>query len=175
MKKIIKELIPYIIILVVVVLFRSYIATPVIVKGSSMVPNLKDGEMLILSKINYKFQDIKRFDVVVLDESKIDSKDDKLIIKRIIGLPGENISYKDDILYVNNKKVEEDYDRDVTIDFDLNDICECNKIPDNKYLVLGDNRGISKDSRVIGLVDKDFIKGKAIFRLYPFNKLGTVK
>lgn len=175
MKKFIKELIPYIIILVVVVLFRSFIATPVIVKGSSMSPNLKDGEMLILSKINYKFQDIKRFDVVVLDESKIDSQDDKLIIKRIIGLPGENISYKDDVLYVNNKKVEEDYDRDVTIDFDLNDICGCNKIPDNKYLVLGDNRGISKDSRVIGLVDKDYIKGKAIFRLYPFNKLGTVK
>ncbi len=174
MKKLIKELIPYVVILVVVVLFRTFIATPVIVRGDSMLPNLKDKEMLILSKISYRLSSIKRFDVVVLDESKIDS-DDKLIIKRVIGLPGDYIEYKDDVLYINGKEVKENYDRDVTEDFKLESICACSKIPEGKYLVLGDNRGISKDSRYIGLIDKKYIKGKAVFRLFPLNKMSKVK
>lgn len=174
MKKLIKELIPYVVILVVVVLFRTFIATPVIVRGDSMLPNLKDKEMLILSKISYRLSSIKRFDVVVLDESKIDS-DDKLIIKRVIGLPGDYIEYKDDVLYINGKEVKENYDRDVTEDFKLESICSCSKIPEDKYLVLGDNRGISKDSRYIGLIDKKYIKGKAVFRLFPLNKMSKVK
>lgn len=174
MKKIIKELIPYIVILIVVVLFRTFIATPVIVRGDSMLPNLKDKEMLILSKISYRLSSIKRFDVVVLDESKIDS-DDKLIIKRVIGLPGDYIEYKDDVLYINGEEVKENYDRDVTEDFKLENICACSKIPEGKYLVLGDNRGISKDSRYIGLIDKKYIKGKAVFRLFPLNKMSKVK
>ena len=174
MKKLIKELIPYVVILVIVVLFRTYIATPVIVRGDSMLPNLKDKEMLMLSKITYRLSSIKRFDVVVLDESKIDSSD-KLIIKRIIGLPGDYIEYKDDILYINGKEVKESYDRDVTDDFKLENICACSKIPKDKYLVLGDNRSISKDSRYIGLIDKKYIKGKAIFRLFPLNKMSKVK
>ena len=174
MKKLIKELIPYVVILVIVVLFRTYIATPVIVRGDSMLPNLKDKEMLILSKITYRLSSIKRFDVVVLDESKIDSSD-KLIIKRIIGLPGDYIEYKDDVLYINGKEVKENYDRDVTDYFKLEIICACYKIPKDKYLVLGDNRSISKDSRYIGLIDKKYIKGKAIFRLFPLNKMSKVK
>lgn len=174
MKKLIKELIPYVVILIVVILFRSYIATPVIVRGDSMLPNLKDKEMLILSKISYKLSSIKRFDVVVLDESQIDS-DDKLIIKRVIGMPGDYIEYKDDVLYINGKEVKENYDRDVTEDFKLENICACSKIPENQYLVLGDNRGISKDSRYIGLIDKKYIQGKAVFRLFPLNKMGKVK
>ncbi len=174
MKKLIKELIPYVVILVVVVLFRTFIATPVIVRGDSMLPNLKDKEMLILSKISYRLSSIKRFDVVVLDESKIDS-DDKLIIKRVIGLPGDYIEYKDDVLYINGKEVKENYDRDVTEDFKLESICACSKIPEDKYLVLGDNRSISKDSRYIGLIDKKYIKGKAVFRLFPLNKMSKVK
>lgn len=174
MKKLIKELIPYVVILVIVVLFRTYIATPVIVRGDSMLPNLKDKEMLILSKITYRLSSIKRFDVVVLDESKIDSSD-KLIIKRIIGLPGDYIEYKDDVLYINGKEVKENYDRDVTDDFKLENICACSKIHKDKYLVLGDNRSISKDSRYIGLIDKKYIKGKAIFRLFPLNKMSKVK
>ena len=174
MKKLIKELIPYVVILVVVVLFRTFIATPVIVRGDSMLPHLKDKEMLLLSKISYRLSSIKRFDVVVLDESKIDS-DDKLIIKRVIGLPGDYIEYKDDVLYINGKEVKENYDRDVTEDFKLESICACSKIPEDKYLVLGDNRGISKDSRYIGLIDKKYIKGKAVFRLFPLNKMSKVK
>ena len=87
MKKFLKELIPYIVIVIVVVLIRSFIATPVIVSGDSMVPTLKNKQLLLLNKINYKINDIKRFDIVVINV------DNKEIIKRVIGLPGENVRH----------------------------------------------------------------------------------
>ena len=86
MKKVLKEIMPYIIILIVVVLIRSYIITPVTVVGSSMYPNLKDKEVLLLSKISYRLHNIERFDIVVVK----DDEDDR-IIKRIIGLPGDKV------------------------------------------------------------------------------------
>lgn len=169
MKKIIKEIYPYIIIILSVIIIRSYIATPVIVSGDSMRPNLTDGEMLIVRKIGYKKDNIKRFDIVVIKE------DNEEIIKRIIGLPGEHISYKNNKLYVNDEIVKEDYKFYSTDDFNLEEICTCHKIPYGKYLVLGDNRPISKDSRIIGLVDEKDIFGEAIFRIWPITKLGSVK
>ena len=81
--KIIKEVIPYIIILIVVVLVRTYLITPITVVGSSMDPTLHDKQMLLLSKISYKLHDIERFDIVVI------KKENEEIIKRVIGLPGE--------------------------------------------------------------------------------------
>lgn len=169
MKKIIKEIYPYIIIILSVIIIRSYIATPVIVSGDSMRPNLTDGEMLIVRKIGYKKDNIKRFDIVVIKE------DNEEIIKRIIGLPGEHISYKNNKLYVNDEIVKEDYKFYSTDDFNLEEICTCHKIPYGKYLVLGDNRPISKDSRIIGLVDEKDIFGEAIFRIWPITKLGSIK
>lgn len=168
MKKIIKELYPYVIIIVVVVLIRSFIITPVIVSGNSMKPNFNDGELLLVRKIGYNEKVVERFDVVVIKE------DNDEIIKRIIGMPGEHISYKNNKLYVNDKLVSEDYTHLTTDDFNLEEVCTCSSIPDGKYLVLGDNRPISKDSRVIGLIDMDDIVGKAVFRLWPISKIGSI-
>ena len=168
MKKIIKELYPYVIIVVVVILVRTFIITPVIVSGSSMKPNFNDGELLLVRKIKYNEKTIKRFDVVVI------KKDKEEIIKRVIGLPGEHISYKNNKLYVNDKLVQENYTHLNTKDFKLEEICTCSSIPEGKYLVLGDNRPISKDSRSIGLIDEKDIVGKSVFRLWPITKIGTV-
>ena len=168
MKEIIKELYPYIIIILVVVLVRSFIITPVIVSGNSMKPNLNDGELLLVRKIGYNEKTIKRFDIVVI------KKDKEEIIKRVIGLPGEHISYKNNKLYVNDKIVTEDYTHLDTKDFNLEEICTCSTIPEGKYLVLGDNRPISKDSRSIGLIDEKDIIGKSVFRLWPMSKIGTI-
>ena len=143
MKKFIKELIPYIVIVIVVVLIRTFIATPVIVSGDSMVPTLKNKQLLLLNKINYKISDIKRFDVVVIN---IDNKE---IIKRVIGLPGEDILYRSNKLYVDGHEIENDYNFD-TDDFSLKTICNCTKIPEDKYLVLGDNRAVSPDKASLG-------------------------
>ena len=103
MKKFIKELIPYIVIIIVVVLIRTYIVTPVIVVGDSMVPTLKDGQILLLNKFDYKINDIERYDIVVI---KVGNGE---IIKRVIGLPGENIEYRDNTLYINGHEEETIY------------------------------------------------------------------
>ena len=164
MKNFIKELIPYVIIIVVVVLIRMFIVTPVQVDGNSMYPTLKDNEILLLKKYDQKY---KRFDIVVLNYNN--SK----LIKRIIGLPGEHIEYKDNKLYVNGKYVKERFKRNTeTSDFEID-----KKIPKGYYFVMGDNRGNSLDSRDyrVGLVKKEDIVGVTIFRLYPFNKIGTIK
>ena len=168
MKKIIKELYPYVIIIIVVVLIRSFIITPVIVSGNSMLPNFNDGELLLVKKIGYNEKAIKRFDVVVI------KKDKEEIIKRVIGLPGEHVSYKNNKLYINDKLVSEDYTHLNTKDFNLEEICTCSTIPEGKYLVLGDNRPISKDSRSIGLIDEKNIVGKTTFRLWPVSRFGTI-
>ena len=135
-----KEALGYLIIIVVVVLFRTFLYSPIRVTGDSMVPTLKDGNIMILDKIGYRINGVKRFDIVVVHYNGGN------IIKRVIGLPGDYIEYKDDKLYINNKLVNEEYERDVTNDFSLSNL-GYDKIPEGKYLVLGDNRGISKDSR----------------------------
>lgn len=172
MKKFIKELFPYVVIVIVVVLIRTFIVTPVIVSGDSMKPNLKDGELLLVRKIGYKEDSIKRFDIVVLIEREDNKKEE--IIKRVIGLPGEHISYKNNKLYVNDKIVEENFKSRDTKDFNLEEICNCSSIPEGKYLVLGDNRPISKDSRIIGFIDEKDIVGKAVFRLWPITNVGNI-
>ena len=163
--KFIKELIPYIVIIIVVVLVRTYIITPVIVVGDSMVPTLKENQILLLNKADYKFNEIERYDIVVI---KVENSE---IIKRVIGLPGENIEYRDNILYIDGNKVETKYNFE-TDDFTLHSICNCDKIPQDKYLVLGDNRTVSADSRIIGLIDKKDIEGSAHISIWPIK---TVK
>ena len=164
MTKIIKTLLPYIVIVVVVVLIRTFIITPVIVVGDSMYPTLDDGQILLLNKIDYKFNDIERFDIVVIKLEKNE------IIKRIIGLPGETVEYRNNVLYINGHEIENEYNFE-TDDFTLKSICNCSKIPDGKYLVLGDNRTVSSDSRIIGLIDEKDIKGKTTISLWPIKKV----
>ncbi len=167
MKKVLKSLIPYVIIVVVVILFRTFIATPIRVDGPSMEDTLKNGDILFLNKLDKSF---KRFDVVVI------YKNDIRLIKRVIGLPGENIEYKDNELYINGKKIE---DKAVirTSDFTLHELYGIDKIPEGYYFVMGDNRTISKDSRYyeIGLIKKSEIAGTTSFRVFPFNKFGKIK
>lgn len=176
MDKFIKEWVPYVAIIVIVILIRTYIVTPVIVRGDSMYNTLEDGEVLFLSKISYRQDDIKRFDIVVVKDF-----DNDLIIKRVIGIPGDSIEYKEGILYINNKKVTEKYTDFKMEDFDVDSICEltdleCNGIiPDDYYLVLGDNRKVSADSRVKGLIEEEQILGKAVLRIWPLNKISSVK
>jgi len=159
---ILKELIPYILIIIVVLLFKRYIVSPIRVNGQSMYPTLKNSDMMILNETSYYFKDIKRFDIVVVDAK------DELIIKRVIGLPGETISYKDNTLYINGKKVEEKYSYGITDDF------EPVKLKD-EYFVMGDNRQNSLDSRYFGPFKKKYIRGKTNLIFLPFDRMGKVK
>lgn len=167
-KKIIKEISEYVIIIAAVLLFRTFLYSPIRVTGDSMVPTLKDGDIMILDKIGYKINGLDRFDIVVINYNN------ERLIKRVIGLPGETIEYKEDKLYVDEKLVDEDYTREDTTDFKLEDL-NYSIIPKDKYLVLGDNRGISKDSRIIGLIDKDDILGYTSIIIFPFSDIKKVK
>ena len=168
--RIIKELIPYVVIILVVVLIRTFIATPVIVSGSSMDPTLKNGQVLILNKLAKKYM---RDDIVVID-AKINGKKER-IVKRVIGLPGETLEYKDGFLYINGERTHDDF-VDKTRDFTLERVTGKKKIPENYYFVMGDNRRNSLDSRDtrVGLVKKSDIIGKPILRIWPLNKIGTI-
>ena len=102
MKKI-KEISIYLLIIVMVILIRTFIITPVRVNGTSMDPTLKNGEIMILNKIKYNKNDIKRFDIVVVKMDK------ELLIKRVIGLPNEEIKYVDNKLYINGEYIKEPF------------------------------------------------------------------
>ena len=178
------EIAPYLVIIVCVIITRIFIATPVMVNGSSMNPTLDNHNVMILYKLTKKFRGIRRFDIVVIDT---DSGD---LIKRVIGLPGDKIKYtveenvdgsKTATLYVNGKKVKENFLADKYKNLTCSEHGEfdlCDKeitVEKDHYYVMGDNRGNSKDSRIVGSISKDDIRGTTKFRIWPLNKIGNVK
>ena len=172
-KEFIKDTSGYILVIIGVILFVQYVITIQQNIGPSMQPTLEDGNAFLLNKLSYKIGSVKRGDIVV-----ISSEEEKFFVKRIIGLPGEKIEYKDNILYIDGNAYNEKYlSKDViTYDFNMDMIKGTidGLIPDDMYLVLGDNRTNSKDSREIGLISKKKIIGKTIFRIWPFSKIGFV-
>lgn len=164
MKKYLKEIYPYIVIIITVVLIRTFIVTPVRVDGKSMYSTLDNGDILILNKMSKNYN---RFDIVVV---KIGGSK---IVKRIIGLPGDKIEYINNELFINEEKIE-DKTASRTGDFSLMELYGYEQIPDNYYFVMGDNRGNSMDSRDyrIGLIKKSDIVGKTKIRIFPLTKIG---
>ncbi len=172
-KEFIKDTLKYIIIIIVILIVAIYIIGLQQVVGSSMSPNLKSNDILILDKISYRLKDIKRGDIVSLYYA-----DSKYLIKRVIGLPGEYLEFKDNNLYIDGNLIKEDYLNDdvVTDDFSISEL-GYDKIPSDMYLVLGDNRSDSLDSRdpKVGLIKRKDIIGKVRFRIWPLNKIKIVK
>lgn len=161
-KEFLKDFIIYASIAVVVILTIKYVFSLEQVVGPSMEPNYKSGDLLFLNKITYRFKEPRLFDVVV-----IANDDTKYMIKRIIGLPGDTIEYKDNKLYINGEITKEYFNiSGVTKDFSLEQF-DYEVIPDGYYFVLGDNRENSKDSRTYGLISRKDIIGKVQFRIWP--------
>ena len=157
--KIIQEISTYILIAIIVILIRMFIISPVRVDGISMVPTLSNGDFVLVEKFD---KSLNRFDIVVLNN------DSKKLIKRVVGLPGEKIEYKNNILYIDDKVVEETFGKgSSTGDFSITQL-GVKRIPNDYYLVMGDNRELSMDSRMIGLIKKSDIEGKAIFNFNEF-------
>lgn len=138
------------ILLIFLIVLMIFIIGFIKVYGNSMKPNFQDGEIILYNKIANNY---KRFDVVLVQVNGV------IYVKRIIGMPFENVKYEGNKLYINNIKVKELYKRTNTDDFILDDV-----IPRKKYLVLGDNRSKSYDGRNFGLVDFSNIKGKVLFQ-----------
>lgn len=164
LKELFKDVAKYIIIAVIVLLLILYVVSLQQVVGPSMNPNYQNGDILILNKLHYKLKKPKRFEVAV-----INSKTEKYFIKRVIGLPGEHIAFKDGNLYVNGNIIEQKFKYEETNNFDLKEL-GYDVIPDGYYFVVGDNRPNSEDSRTIGLINKKDFIGKVMFRIWPFRR-----
>lgn len=168
-KSIIKEILSYVFIILLVIVIRVFIFDPVRVDGPSMNNTLEDGQVLILNKFIYRKEDIKRYDIVVIKRDNGEK-----IIKRVIGLPNETIEIKDNKVYANGKLLDSSFTASISEDFDISEV-GFEKVPGDSYFVLGDNREISLDSRVLGPIKKEKILGKASIRIWPVNKIGSVK
>lgn len=173
----------FIIALFIVWLVRTFLIVPIKIDGPSMEPSLSDQDFVIAEKISYYFSRPKRFDVVIFHATE-----EKDYIKRVIGLPGEKIEYKEDQLHINDQIIDEPFltdflnqrsaDTPFTGDFNLTDDISggFESIPEGYYLVLGDNRQDSTDSRYksIGLVSEDEIFGKARLIYWPMDRISIV-
>lgn len=160
--------------LIVVFICREFLFEPVMVKGESMRPTYEDADKIIVSKLG----EVQRFDQIVFHAPDADEN----YIKRVIGLPGDRVEMKDDVLYINGKEYKEPYLQSnkeeiprgecLTEDFTLYELWGENKVPQGSFFVMGDNRRNSYDSRRFGFISEKSLIGKAEFRFYPFNEAG---
>lgn len=170
MKKEILEWIKTIILSLIIALIITTFVKPTIVKNYSMVPTLDENNFLIVNRLLYKQGTPSRGDIIVFKSPlKTETGKDKLLIKRVIALPGEEIVISEGEVFINGEKLQEPY---LVDDYTIGEVNRL--IPEGKIFAMGDNRNNSLDSRddVLGLVDMDDIIGKAFLRLYPFNRIG---
>ena len=153
-----------------VFLVSTFLVTHTRVIGHSMEDTLHDGEYLFINRLTYEFSDPKQFDIIVFQHT-----DDEKYIKRVIACPGQTIQIIDGIIYVDGKVLNENYGNETMTNAGI--AADPITLGDDEYFVLGDNRNNSSDSRTeeVGLIKRDKIQGKVLFRFYPFNRLGTVE
>lgn len=163
----------FVIPIVIVIVVRTYIAQPFIVKGASMEPNFEDKEYLIVDEITPLLKEFSRGTVVVF---RYPLEPSEFFIKRIVGLPGEHITIRGGEIVIRTQDgkdtvLHEPYLARGTVtvgDIDID-------IPPDAYFVLGDNRNFSSDSRRWGLLPKEFITGRAFIRLWPPEKISILE
>ena len=168
MKEKIKPFLPYIIIIAIVLFIKAFIVTPIKVNGESMYPTLEESDIMILNKTAYYFNKPERFDIVVVNMPN------EYLIKRVIGLPGEHIEYIDNTLYVDGKKVKENFKHGKTDDFNIEELGS-DTVPKSSYLVMGDNRENSLDSRELGFMREEQLLGRTNLIILPFDRIGNAK
>lgn len=177
-KEIISILMSIVVAYVLFILIRTFLFFPFEVVGDSMEPTLTSGDRLILNRLGK----IDRFDVVVFPAPD-NPENGEEYVKRVIGIPGDEITYFKDDLYINGELVEEHYleplkgmshDFQLTNDFSLINIPGSTSavVPPESYFVLGDNRQVSKDSRMFGFVPAYEIEGTSSLRIWPIEKIG---
>ncbi len=169
-KEFLKDTFKVVFFIVIVLFFIQYVFSVTTVVGDSMNPTLHNEEYLFLNKLKYRISDIKRGDVISLKYENT-----KYLIKRVIGLPGDTVLIQNNHVYINGTMYEESYlSSDLEYDdFSLSSL-GYDKIPEDMYFVLGDNRSNSMDSREIGLISRDDVIGEIVFRFWPLNRFKFV-
>jgi signal peptidase I len=196
-KSILKEIGSWIVVIVVALVLSLFIDSTIIAKAeveqSSMENTLFEGQQLIVNKLSYAFDEPKRGDIIIFLENEekgniIDnfirsvknrfSSSDEIaaeqerLVKRVIGVAGDEIDIQDGYVYINGERLEESYVNGITLPGNV-------KLPitvgEDELFVIGDNREVSRDSRDFGPIDVKQVEGKAVFRVYPFNQIGKVE
>jgi signal peptidase I len=161
--------------MIIFAFIRIFFFSNYVVEGESMLPTLEEGNKVVVNKLGYETSDLERFDVIVFHANE---KED--FVKRVIGLPGDKIEYREDRLYVNGNKVNEpfleQYRKEalggyLTGDFTLEDITGVERVPEGQLFVLGDNRLGSWDSRQFGFVSEEQVVGKVNLRYWPIEEM----
>jgi signal peptidase I len=159
---------------ILIFLIRTFLFSPVIVEGQSMLPNLHEGDRLFVNKIGMYVGEIERYDVVVFKNKK-----NKHYIKRVIGMPGDKVEFIDGKLYINDQLLEENYilGPEQHRNYSVQSLYGIERIPKDCYFVLGDNRNNSMDSRkrAIGLIHKNQILGSANVIVWPISRVNEVR
>lgn len=173
-KKYLSSIIEMIVVVVVTVCVFKFIVIPVRIEGISMENTLHNQSIALINAIGVKEENIERFDVVVLYSDELDEK----IIKRVIGLPGDTIEFKNDILYVNGKVVEQDFlDQDfveeskVIYNTELFTDDFKTSVGEHEFFVMGDNRLRSTDSRELGTFTVDDMIGMNGLVIFPLSEI----
>ncbi|WP_394235511.1 signal peptidase I [Niallia oryzisoli] len=163
--------------IVIFAFIRMFFFSNYVVEGESMMPTLQDGNKLVVNKIGYQFGELHRFDVIVFHANE--SED---YVKRVIGLPGDEVEYRDDQLFINGKKYEEPYLEKyrkqtfggrLTGNFSLFELTGQKNVPKDMIFVLGDNRLGSRDSREFGFVSVEQVVGKVNLRYWPMDEVAV--
>lgn len=155
-------------------LFITFVAQRTEVKGASMETTLEDGDNLLVDKISYRFRDPERYDIIVFP---FQYQEDTYYIKRIIGLPGEEVQIDNDgRIYINGEVLVENYGREVIKPEYIGIASEPIVLGDDEYFVMGDNRNNSTDSRteIVGNIHRKDIVGRAWVRIWPFDKMCVI-
>lgn len=163
-----RDLLFSVVIAIVIILF---LYQPVKVEGTSMMPSLVDQERIFINKFVYRFGlgEIARGDTVVF---YYPSDPTKSYIKRVIGLPGDQVAIEEGQVYVNGKRLDEAY---VPPEYRDRQTVPLTVVPEAQYYVLGDHRSSSNDSRSWGPVPRQYIYGKAVFVYWPIEKMGVLR
>lgn len=155
--------------LIIIFIVRSFVIQPFFVKGSSMEPNFEDGDYLIVNEIGYRFEEPKRGEVIIF---RYPNDPSEFFIKRVIGLPGETVEVKNGSVKIYNAQHPNGFKLDES-GYLANTVVTSGsisqKLGQDEYYVLGDNRTASSDSRRWGVLAKHYIVGKAWVRAWPFN------
>lgn len=159
-------IVPVIVAVILAVLINKYIVFQVAIPTGSMIPTLNVGDRLFATRV-YRPERLNRGDIVVFYSEELD----QLLIKRLIGLPGDDIVISDGNVSVNGELLSQEY---VKNQDEFNGIYS---VPKSKYFFLGDNRADSYDSREweIPYIDKEDIRGKAQIKVYPFGDFGVLE
>lgn len=145
---------------ILAVIIRLFVLEPFYIPSGSMEPTLREHDRIIVSKLNYNFQDPKRGDIIVFKYPKDPQRN---FVKRLIGLGGETVALKNSRLYINGQLVPEDYLPQGLRFADFGPVA----VPEGSYFMLGDNRNNSEDSRVWGFLPENLIVGKEVFLYWP--------